>query len=50
MFVLRALDQHIDRLRTSILQLGLGLRHVHRRGHSAFVPALREIQALFRKR
>ena len=35
MFVLCALDRHIDRLGPGIFQLGLGLRDVNRRGDSA---------------
>ena len=50
MFVLRALDHHINRLGTSIFQLSLGLRHVNRRRHSAVVPALRELQRFLERR
>ena len=49
MFILRALDQHINRLGTSIFQLSLGLRDVHRGGHPALVPALREVQRSFKR-
>ena len=47
MFVLRPLDQHIDRLGACVFQLGLGLRYIDRRGHSALVAVLRKLQSLF---
>ena len=40
---------HIDRLRAGVFQLGLGLRDVNRRGHSALVPALRQLQGFFER-
>ena len=49
MFILRSQDQHINRLRACVFQLGLSLRHVDRRGHSALVPVLRKLQGPFER-
>ena len=50
MFILRPLDQHIDRLGTSIFKLSLSLSNVYARGHSTRIPILRKLQGLFKRR